>query len=209
MDDTRYAEAIRRFDAANADDPRRAVSDGGVPEPKELVYSRRLTAMIDRFAPNASEVVRLAARCQHIRRWEIPRSTYPRSTEGYREWRQRLFQHHAEIASAILRDVGYDETVVETVVSLIRKERLKRNPESQLLEDLVGLLFLEHYLAGFVADHPEYRDAKLLDILTKTLRKMSQEGRAAATTLVKIPPGLAPMVERAVAAASVPTTAAG
>ena len=202
MDEARYGAAIRRFDAANAEDPRRAVSDAGVEEPLELLYARRLAAMIERYAPDASEAVRLAARCQHVRRWEIPRSTYPRSTEGYRAWRQSLFKHHAGIAAAILRDVGYGEETIGTVCSLIQKERLKRNPESQLLEDLVGLVFLEHYVAGFAADHPEYKDGKLLDILTKTLRKMSPAGRAAATTLIEIPAALSPIVARALAAAA-------
>jgi hypothetical protein len=153
-----------------------------------------MSAMLERFAPDAPEAVRLAVRCQHIRRWEIPRASYPRTPEGYKAWRVRLLDHHAELAARILRDAGYDEGAVARVASIVRKERVKRNPEAQLLEDVAGLVFLEHYLAGFVAGHPEYGEAKLRDILHKTLRKMSPGGREAARTLIHVPEALAPFV---------------
>jgi hypothetical protein len=190
---SRYAEAIARFDAANAEDPN-IESTGGGAEPKELVYARRMTGMLERFAPDAPEAVRLAVRCQHIRRWEIPRASYPRTPEGYKAWRVRLLDHHAELAARILRDAGYDEGTVARVAAIVRKERVKRNPEAQLLEDVAGLVFLEHYVAGFVATHPEYGEAKLRDILQKTLRKMSPGGRDAARTLIRLPAALAPFI---------------
>ena len=136
-DSGRYADAIGRFDAANAEDPN-TESTGGVAEPKELVYARRMTAMLERFAPDAPEAVRLAVRCQHIRRWEIPRESYPRTPEGYQAWRKRLLDYHAELAARILRDAGYDEGMIARVASTVRKERLKSNPEAQMLEDVVG-----------------------------------------------------------------------
>lgn len=192
-DSRRYADAIARFDAANAEDPN-TDSTGSGAEPKELVYARRMTAMLERFAPDAPEAVRLAVRCQHIRRWEIPRASYPRTPEGYKAWRVRLLDHHAELAGRILRDAGYDEGKVARIASIVRKERLKRNPEAQMLEDVVGLVFLEHYVSGFVAGHPEYSEAKLRDILQKTFRKMSPRGRDAARTLIRLPAALAPFV---------------
>jgi len=101
-DSRRYAGAIARFDAANAEDPN-TESTGGVAEPRESVYARRMTAMLERFAPDAPEAVRLAVRCQHIRRWEIPRASYPRTPEGYQAWRARLLDHHPGLAPRFRR----------------------------------------------------------------------------------------------------------
>jgi len=196
----RFQGATERFDAANAADPHREPDAAGVEQPRELLYARRMSEMLERFAPEASEVVRLAVRCQHIRRWEIPRDSYPRTPEGYKAWRTRLMNFHADAAAAILRETGYEEETVARVRSLLRKERLKRDPETQLLEDVIGLVFLEHYLAGFVADHPDYDEAKFADILRKTWLKMSPRGREAALTVAQIPAALRPAVERAVAA---------
>jgi hypothetical protein len=198
-DSTRFNAAIAAFDAANSADPN-LERDGGVEHPKELVYARRMSLMLDRFAPDAPEAVRLAVRCQHLRRWEVPREQYPRTPEGYRAWRKRLMDFHAEAAGRILRDVGYDDATVAHVQALLRKERLKRDADSQLVEDVVDLVFLEHYLERFVAEHPEYDEAKLADILRKTWAKMSPRGHEAALTLVELPEALKPVVLRAVGA---------
>jgi hypothetical protein len=198
IDDTaRFNAAIAAFDAANAEDPH-SERDGNAEDPKELVYARRMSAMLDRFAPDAPEAVRLAVRCQHIRRWEVPRDEFPRTPEGYRTWRRKLMDFHGEAAGRILRDVGYDDATVAHVQALVRKERLKRDPESQLVEDVVDLVFLEHYLERFVAEHPEYDEAKLADILRKTWAKMSPRGHEAALTIVKLPEALKPAILRAV-----------
>jgi hypothetical protein len=157
-----------------------------------------MSAMLERYAPHASEAVRLAARCQHIRRWEIPRAAYPMTRQGYKEWRTRLMRFHADLAGAILREVGYDEAMVARVQSLVRKEGLKVNPETQLLEDVIALVFLESYLGDFVARHGDYDEAKFIDILRKTWQKMSAQGRAAALRLITLPPELAAVVRKAV-----------
>ena len=193
----RFNAAIAAFDAANSADPN-SERDGGAEHPKELVYARRMSMMLERFAPDAPEVVRLAVRCQHIRRWEVPRDDFPRTPEGYRAWRKKLMDLHAEAAGRILRDAGYDEETVSHVQALVRKERLKRDPDSQLVEDVVGLVFLEHYLERFVAEHPQHDEAKLADILRKTWAKMSPRGQAAALSLVKLPASIRPVVLRAV-----------
>lgn len=192
-DSGRYAHAIARFDAANAEDPNTESAGGGA-EPKELLYARRMSAMLERFAPDAPEAVRLAVRCQHIRRWEIPRASYPRTPEGYQAWRARLLDHHARFAAQILGEAGYDEDMVVRIASIVRKEHLKKNPEAQLLEDVAGLVFLEHYAAGFVAGHRDYDEAKLKDILRKIFRKMSAQGRRAVASLIVLPAELAPLV---------------
>jgi hypothetical protein len=198
IDDTaRFNAAIAAFDAANAEDPH-SERDGNAEDPKELVYARRMSMMLERFAPDAPEAVRLAVRCQHIRRWEVPRDEFPRTPEGYRAWRRKLMDFHGEAAGRILRDVGYDDATVAHVQALVRKERLKRDPESQLVEDVVDLVFLEHYLERFVAEHPEHDAAKLADILRKTWAKMSPRGHEAALTIVKLPEALKPAILRAV-----------
>lgn len=194
-DTRRFERAIAAFDAANAQDPNREFATGKE-HPKELLYAERMSAMLDRFAPDASEALRLAVRCQHIQRWKIPRSEYPKTPQGYKQWRTRLMEFHAETAGAILCDCGYDEALTGQVQALLKKRGLKVNPETQILEDVVDLVFLESYLADFVASHAEYDEAKWTDILRKTSVKMSARGRAAALSLITLPGHLSPLVHR-------------
>jgi hypothetical protein len=178
-DAERFNRAVRRFDAANAEDPHREVVDG-VSYAKELLYAQRMTTWLERFAPDASEALRLAARCQHIRRWMIPRSRYPMDRRGYLQWRTALARFHAETAAEILREVGYEEAIIRRVQSLVRKEGLKRDAEVQCLEDVICLVFLESYCADFARQHEA---AKALGIMRKTLDKMSPRGREVARGL--------------------------
>ena len=126
----RFNAAIARFDAANTEDPTTEVFQGAV-YPKELLYAQRMTMWLDQLAPDASEALRLAVRCQHIRRWTIPRHTYAMDRRGYLRWRTTLAKFHADTAAAILRDVGYDAATIQRVQTLLRKEGLKRDPEVQ------------------------------------------------------------------------------
>jgi hypothetical protein len=166
----RFSRAIARIDAANAPDP----------NGKELAYSQRMTDWLARLAPGASEPLRLAARAQHIMRWKIPRSEYPMDRAGYHRWRTRLYDFHADAAADILRDVGYDEQAIARVRSLIRKERIKSDPEMQTLEDVICLVFLENYFHEFAQDHDEQ---KLINILQRTWKKMSPRGHELALQL--------------------------
>jgi hypothetical protein len=192
----RFNAAIARFDAANADDPTTEVFQGAV-YPKELLYAQRMTAWLDNLAPEASEALRLAVRCQHIQRWTIPRHTYAMDRTGYLRWRTTLARFHADTAAAILRDVGYDAATIRRVQRLLRKESLKRDPEVQCLEDVICLVFLENYLAEFATQHDE---AKILDILQKTWKKMSSHGHEVALTL-PMSPEARRLVEQALATA--------
>ncbi|MBM3390897.1 MAG: DUF4202 domain-containing protein [Betaproteobacteria bacterium] len=171
-DPKRFDATVAAFDAANAEDPNR---DEG--QPKELLYARRMSAMLARFAPDASEAVRLAVRAQHIQRWRTPRSSYPMDRQGYLQWRTGLYRFHAETAGRIMAEHGYDAGTIERVKAAVGKKGLKVNAETQLLEDVTDLVFLEHYIAGFAAQHPEYDEAKWLDIIRKTWQKMSKEAR--------------------------------
>lgn len=194
-DPIRYNEAIARFDAVNAEDPNREAFEG-VEYPKELLYAQRMSAWLDRLAPNASEALRLAARCQHIRRWVIPRRDYPMDRAGYKQWRTTLAKFHAETAGAILKEVGYDQETIRQVQGLLRKERLKLDPQAQLLEDVICLVFLENYFADFAKQHDEQ---KLIGILRKTWKKMSPRGQEAALALA-LPAEARRVVEKALAA---------
>jgi hypothetical protein len=167
---SKFRSAIERFDAANAEDP-----DG-----EELIYAQRMSEWLEKLVPDASEALRLAARSQHIRRWEIPRNRYPMDRAGYHRWRNELAAFHAKVAAEILRDVGYDDATVGRVQSLLKKERLKEDPEAQLLEDVICLVFLQHYFPDFARKHDE---EKLIGILRKTWRKMSERGHQAALKL--------------------------
>jgi hypothetical protein len=190
----RFNKAIHRFDEANAEDPQLEVVDG-VSYPKELLYARRMTTWLDRYAADASEALRLAARCQHIRRWMIPRSHYPMDRRGYLQWRTALATFHGETAAEILRQVGYDEALIGRVRSLLRKEGLKRDPEVQRLEDVICLVFLESYCADFAK---RYDTTKMLPIIRKTWEKMSPRGREVARTL-NLPEEVNRLVEVALA----------
>lgn len=200
MNDTSLmAQAFAKFDAANAADPNLEVFDGAT-YPKELLYAQRMSAMLQHFAPDASEAVRLAARCQHICRWMISRDSYPMDKEGYKRWRIELCKFHGETAGGIMREVGYDEEMISRVQALLRKEKLKANPETQLLEDVVDLVFLQYYLADFVTKYSHYDEEKMFGILRKTWKKMSGRGHEAALKLDFTPPLLA-MVSKALAGA--------
>lgn len=178
-DPARYDAAIQRFDEANAQDPNQeSVADRQ--HPRELVYADRLTAWVLRLNPNASEALRLAARCQHIRRWEIPRNSFPMTREGYLQWKESLKRKHAELAGAILREAGYPDEMIQRVQSLNLKRNLKQDEECQILEDALCLVFLEHQFADLAA---RTSDDKMITALKKSWAKMSAQGREAAMGL--------------------------
>ena len=197
-DQRRYDRAIALFDAANGEDPNREPADGK-DWPKELLYAQRMTEMLQRFAHDSSEVVYLACRAQHIQRWKIPRSDYPKTPEGYKHWRTALYGFHADIAGRLMHQAGYDDELIERVKKVVSKRGLKVNPETQAMEDVADLVFIEHYLLGFAGQKPEYSEEKWLDIIRKTWKKMSDGGRAFAISgNIKLPEALAPLILKAV-----------
>ncbi len=172
-------KAFVLFDKANAQDPNTEIFEEKQ-YPKELLYALRMTDKLNAFEPNASEVLQLTARCQHICRWEIPRESYPMDRVGYLKWRQDLKKFHAEKAGQILQKVGYDHEIIAKVAFLLEKKQLKKNPETQTLEDVICLVFLEFYFEPFAKKHSA---EKTIDILQKTWRKMSEKGQKAALAL--------------------------
>ena len=190
-----YREALRIFDEAHREDPRR-VTVQGEEVPWSLLYHRRLHHWVERLADPASESLLLAARCQHIRRWQIPRSDYPMDRTGYHRWRKTLRRFHAAQAREILEKVGYGEDTIRRVQELVQKLRLKLDPEVQLFEDAICLVFLGNELVDFVGKHEEQ---KIIEILQKTWRKMSPQGHRVALELVEtLPPEAREVVGKAV-----------
>lgn len=173
LEKARVQRCMELFDAANSEDPNLDPSG----QPKELSYAKRMSAWLDRLEPNAPDEVRLAVRAQHIRRWEIPRNSYPAGRRAYLDWRRDLGRFHAETAGAIMRDCGFEGSIVLRVQSIIRKERFKTDQLAQLLEDVACLVFLDHYFAPFAVGQAE---DSMVNILRKTWKKMSEAGRSAA-----------------------------
>ena len=188
----RLADIIAAIDGLNTRDPSSVVVNGAK-EPSELAYSRRMSAMLNRFVPEASENLKIAARAQHIERWTSPRSAYADGRIGYLRWRTDLKSYHAERTGQLMSACGYEEAEIARVKSLIRKEKLKYDPEAQSLEDVVCLVFLADYLSDFAKKHDE---SKVIDILRKTWVKMSAQAQAAALEL-KLPKDMRDLVERA------------
>jgi hypothetical protein len=188
LDTARFAEAIRLFDAANAEDPNQEPGPNGQPMPKELLYAQRMSACLARVAPDAPEAVQLAARAQHIRRWSIPRSDFPLTRPGYHQWRNTLKKYHAELAGQLMQQAGYGPELLTRVQQLLQKQRLQDDPEVQLLEDVICLVFLEYYFLPFAAQHPE---EKVIEIVQKTWPKMTERGHALALQLPFSPEALA------------------
>jgi hypothetical protein len=190
----RFQRAIALFDAANAEDPN--LDEG---QPKELLYAKRMTEMIGRFAPDASEAVQLAVRAQHIQRWKVPRANYPMDKAGYYQWRTGLYKFHADTAGRLMQEAGYGQDMIDRVKAAVSKTGIKSNPETQMLEDVTDLVFIEHYMLGFAGQHAEYSEEKWLDIIRKTWRKMSDNAHAFALSgKLKLPEPLVPLITKAV-----------
>jgi hypothetical protein len=200
FDRQRFDQAIALFDAANAQDPRLDSNDDGQPIARELLYARRMSEMLDRYRPDADEVMRLAVRAQHIERWKSPRDRYPMDRNGYLQWRTQLYKFHADTAGQLLRQAGYDNDTIERVQAAVGKKGLKVNADTQLLEDVIDLVFIEHYMLPFAGQKPDYSEDKWLNIIRKTWQKMSADAHAFALGgKLRLPQPLLPLISKAIA----------
>lgn len=180
MDHDRFARAIAEFDRLNAADPVLEASPDG-PRPRLLLQAERLSRWVERLNPEASEALRLAARCQHLERFRIPRESYPEGRTGYLRWRTELGRFHAERAAAVLTELGYETDTIDRVKRIVTKQNLHSNQDSQTIEDALCLVFLEFEFEAFLAKYPDAD--KAVEILRKTWKKMSARGHEAALAL--------------------------
>ena len=193
-----FNQAIALYDEANSKDPN--IVDG---QPKELIYSQRMLDMINRYLPDADDVAKLSVAAQHIQRWESPRKDYPMNRKGYHLWRTRLYKIHADKAVAILKTVGYDDATTERVQLAIGKKNIKTNKDTQILEDVAALTFIEHYMTAMYENFPMYDEEKWIDIIIRTWKKMSADAQAFALSGdLKLPESLVPVIQKALAKAA-------
>jgi len=189
-----YAKARELIDAAHAADPKRA-PDGRA---AELVYAERVEAWAVRATENPTPLLRLAARCQHLERWSVPRDSFPLDKPGYHAWRRSLYVKQAARAKELLLQAGVPAPEADEVAVWVSKTGLKTNPGTQALEDAACLVFLENEIQAFAAQHAEYPREKFVDIIRKTWKKVSPRGQALAKTIA-LPPGIAALVTEAIA----------
>jgi len=185
--------ARERIDAAHAADPAQA-ADG---RPAELAYADNMERWVARIAPGADPLLLLAARCQHLERWQVPRASFPLGKAGYLAWRRSLYTRQAERARELLVAAGVPPDRAGDVATWVAKSGLRTNPGTQALEDAAVLVFLESEIAAFAAQHAEYPREKFVDILRKTWRKLSPHGQELAAAL-DLPPAIAALVREAV-----------
>lgn len=191
----RFRDAVAAIDEANSGDPNWIVVRGAE-RPKELAHAELMTEWVTRLRPDAGEALLLAARGHHIRRWRVPRDSYPEGRAGYLRWRRDLHEVHADELGTILESVGYDSATVERVQEIVRKRNLARDPDVQVLEDALCLVFLETQFADLAA---RTETERMVEIVRKTLAKMSEDGRRVALGL-PLPTAEAALVERALSA---------
>ena len=197
-DQSAYDKAVALIDAANREDPNQVTADGR-DWPKELLYSERMSDMLERYHADADDAMKLAIRAQHIERWKSPRKAYPMDRIGYLTWRKDLYKIQANTAAELLTQAGYGEEAVERVRNSVAKKNIKGNPDTQLLEDVTDLVFLEHYMLEFVSKHPDYSEEKWIDIIRKTWHKMSNNAHEFTLSgAVRLPESLAPLIMKAV-----------
>ncbi len=176
---TKLKELLALIDDANSADPVHEKGAHG-PEPRALLYGRRMSECLESLHPEACVELRIAAHAQHICRWQIPRDDYPAGRNGYLKWRRDLAGHHARLCAELMARVEMDETSIERVQYLLLKKGLKRDKDTQALEDVACLVFLKHHLADFATKHD---DEKIISVIAKTWHKMSPQGHEHALAL--------------------------
>jgi hypothetical protein len=193
-----YNDVIKLIDAANTEDPNKEIVDGKE-YPKELLYSQRMMDMIQRFDHNADNVNKISVRAQHIQRWKSPRSDYSMDRKGYHQWRTNLYKYHAQTTATLMQQVGFDQESIKRVELAIGKKAIKTNTDTQMLEDIAALVFIEHYMLDFATKHPEYDEAKWIDIIRKTWNKMTNKAQQFVLSGgITLPESLIPLIKKSI-----------
>jgi len=199
MSQQTFDQVISLIDAVNSDDPNIERADNKE-WPKEHLYSQRMSEMLARFKPGADELLKIAVHGQHIQRWKSPRSGYPLGKQGYHQWRTNLYTFHADSVASLMAQAGYDEIALERVKSAVGKKSIKMNPDSQLVEDVASLVFIEHYMLAFAEKNPQYSQEKWIGIISKTWNKMSDDAHQFVLAgKIKLPAPLLELIHQAIA----------
>ncbi|MFQ3176466.1 MAG: hypothetical protein ACJAYB_001286 [Psychromonas sp.] len=194
-----FEQVISLIDAVNCDDPNREIAENKE-WPKEHLYSVRMSKMLARFKPDADELLKIAVHGQHIQRWKSSRSDYPMGRQGYHQWRTNLYTFHAESVASLMVQAGFDEIALDRVKSAVSKKSIKINPDSQLVEDIAGLVFIEYYMLAFAEKHPEYSQEKWISMISKTWKKMSNDAHQFVLAgKIKLPKPLQELIHQAIA----------
>lgn len=194
-----FEQVITSIDKANNQDPNHEVIDAQE-QAKEHIYAQRMTQMLNRFAPEADELMQIAVRGQHIERWKSPRSDFPMNKQGYHQWRSALYEFHAGRVVELMQQAGYQEQACERVYNAVAKKQIKRNPDSQLVEDIASLVFIEHYMLAFAQTKPDYDEQKWIGILQRTWQKMSPQAHEFVLAgNITLPAPLVPLITKALA----------
>lgn len=194
-----FDKALELYNEANSQDPNKEVEEGK-DVPKELLYSKRMQNMLNRYLPDADDVAKLSVAAQHIQRWKSPRSDYPMNRKGYHLWRTNLYKFHAETAAELLQEAGYDDQTIERVKLAIGKKNLKTNKDTQIVEDVAALTFMENYMMPMYINFPQYDEEKWIDIIIRTWKKLSPAAHEFALSgKVKLPEDLVPVIQKAIA----------
>lgn len=175
----KHLQVLKAIDEINLKDPRKEMVEGDS-IPKEYLYSLRMSEMLELYDPHASDLLRIATRGQHIKRWAIPRSSYSMDRKGYLKWRTQLKIMHGSLLAGIMQSHGYNNRDISQVVKMVTKAGLKTDKNTQALEDIACLVFLQYYFNNFTKLHPQ---EKILSILRKTWQKMSEKGKKIALKL--------------------------
>ncbi len=198
MNNSMFKEVVELIKSTNSEDPNQE-SDGEKSWPKELLYTHRMAEMLERYSPDADNVMKLAIQSQHIQRWQSPRNSYPMNKKGYYQWRTNLYQFHADTLATLMQKVDCSKTDIDRAKQAVGKKSLKNNPDTQLLEDVSALVFIEHYMQPFVDKHPEYDEKKWISIILRTWNKVSETGKKFALSgAIKLPEPLIPIITKAI-----------
>lgn len=194
-----FDQVIALIDEVNSQDPNQEHHDDKQ-WPKEHLYALRMTDMLNRFAPDADKLMHIAVRAQHIKRWCSPRSDFPMNKQGYHQWRSALYIFHASTVVELMQQAGCTQKDQDRVYAAVAKQQIKRNPDSQLVEDIASLVFIEHYMLAFAQTKPDYDEQKWIGILRRTWQKMSAQAHDFVLAgHITLPAPLVPLIEKALA----------
>lgn len=198
MTSDKLKNTLAAIDEINRQDPN-STTVNGVAQPKELLYGQQMTDCLATYWPQANDLLQIAVRAQHIKRWQLKRTEFPEGKAGYYQWRIAQGKFHAELTASIMLEQNYTQSESDECACIIRKENLRTNTDSQTLEDVACLVFLMHYFDDFAAKYIEKdNEAKIVRIVQLTWKKMSEQAHEIALSLT-LPPHLAALVTKALA----------